>query len=136
MSLFKILRGASSRISKNITPFHDGYAYFTPDDGGFYIDALVGEEEKRILVNPKSEAIFGTLTADGWENSQQTVLIDGLAAEQNGIISIPHTASSSELEAVRAAEMYICGQTDGALTIAYQGDAPTCDIPVVVILID
>ena len=34
MALFKILRGDSSRISPDVTPFHDGYAYFTQDDGG------------------------------------------------------------------------------------------------------
>ena len=39
MDKFKILRGNSSRIDTSITPFQDGYAYFTPDDGGFYIDA-------------------------------------------------------------------------------------------------
>ena len=41
MALFKILKGDSSRISTDVTPFHDGYAYFTPDDGGFYIDSEI-----------------------------------------------------------------------------------------------
>ena len=57
--LFKILRGPSSRISKDTTEFHDGYAYFTPDDGGFYIDAETEStdpdgavQQKRIRVNP------------------------------------------------------------------------------------
>lgn len=57
--LFKILRGPSSRISKDTTEFHDGYAYFTPDDGGFYIDAATEStdpggtvQQKRIRVNP------------------------------------------------------------------------------------
>ncbi len=52
MGLFKILRGDSSRISTSVTPFHDGYAYLTPDDGGFYIDAISGGVEKRIHINP------------------------------------------------------------------------------------
>ncbi len=51
MGLFKILRGDSSRISASATPFHDGYAYFTPDDGKLYIDALVGGKQKRICIN-------------------------------------------------------------------------------------
>lgn len=41
MALFKVLRGAASVINKdnpNKPPFIDGYAYFTPDDGRFYID--------------------------------------------------------------------------------------------------
>lgn len=39
MALFKILRGNSANISTSITPYHDGWAYFTVDDGKFYIDA-------------------------------------------------------------------------------------------------
>ena len=36
MALFKVLRGTSTALANQ--PFHDGYAYFTPDDGRFYID--------------------------------------------------------------------------------------------------
>lgn len=57
MGLFKILRGDSSRISTTVTPFHDGYAYFTPDDGKLYIDAQVGSEQKRICVSGASIVI-------------------------------------------------------------------------------
>ena len=52
MALFKIMRGDSSRISTDVTAFHDGYAYFTPDDGGFYIDAEYNGEQKRYRINP------------------------------------------------------------------------------------
>lgn len=51
MSLFKILKGDSSRISTDVTPFHDGWAYFTPDDDGFYIDSQDGDEQKRHRIN-------------------------------------------------------------------------------------
>lgn len=137
MALFKILRGESSRISTDITPFHDGYAYLTPDDGGFYIDALVGDTQKRIRINPSgggSRAVTATLTVAGWENGQQTISVDGLTADQNGIIGLTQDISTAEKEAVRAAEMTVCGQSDGTLTIAMDGDKPTCDIPVVIIL--
>ena len=36
MALFKVLRGSSTALSSQ--PLHDGYAYFTPDDGRFFID--------------------------------------------------------------------------------------------------
>jgi hypothetical protein len=36
MALFKILRG--SKESLQTVPIKDGYAYFTPEDGKFYID--------------------------------------------------------------------------------------------------
>ena len=51
MALFKILKGESSRIDTGTTKFNEGYAYFTPDDAGFYIDATVGERQKRIRIN-------------------------------------------------------------------------------------
>ena len=46
MALFKILRGSSDNLKS--TPIKDGNAYFTPDDGGFYIDY----ESDRIRINP------------------------------------------------------------------------------------
>lgn len=39
MALFKILRGESSRL--NSAPLNDGFAYFTPDNGRFYIDVAL-----------------------------------------------------------------------------------------------
>lgn len=56
MSLFKILKGDSSRIDLETTPFHEGWCYFTPDDGGFYIDTIVGSTNKRIRINPPALA--------------------------------------------------------------------------------
>ena len=39
MALFKILRGDSSRLSA--AALNDGFAYFTPDNGRFYIDVAL-----------------------------------------------------------------------------------------------
>lgn len=50
--LFSILKGNSANISTDKTKFHEGWAYFTPDTGKFYIDAKVGSTDKRILINP------------------------------------------------------------------------------------
>lgn len=52
MALFKILSGPSSRISTDVTPLHEGFAYFTPDSAGFYIDAQNGGNLQRIRINP------------------------------------------------------------------------------------
>lgn len=49
MALFKIFRGTSEDLPSAI---HDGYAYFTTDDGKFYIDT----SQKRILVNPDTSS--------------------------------------------------------------------------------
>lgn len=78
MSLFKVLRGDSDRISTDVTPFHDGYAYFTPDDGGFYIDATHNGEDRRIRINStgKTEIMSETEPAslaagDDWDKVLQ-----------------------------------------------------------------
>ena len=55
--LFKILQGDKSRISLDITPFHEGWCYVTTD-GGFYVDMNIGTEEvpnyKRVEITSRS----------------------------------------------------------------------------------
>lgn len=82
MALFKALRGDSSRISTDTTPFHDGYAYLTTDDGGFYIDATTTNGNQRIRINPKAKVCSVTLSASGWSNKIQTVAVNGILADQ------------------------------------------------------
>lgn len=139
MALFKILKGDSSRISTDVTPFHDGYAYFTPDDGGLYIDSEDDGVQKRIRVastgSGNSTAVYGTLLADAWGNSQQTITVAGLEADTNGVIGVTHDITDEQLTACGNAGLYICDQGSGYLTIALNGDTPACDIPVVIILL-
>lgn len=92
MAEFKILKGTSERISTDVTPFHDGYAYFTTDDSGFYIDSLDDGVQKRHRINPGSAG--GTL--------QQVT--DSGATTTNDISITSTTASTST--------------TTGALTIS------------------
>ena len=82
MALLKALRGDSSRISTSNTPFHDGYAYLTTDDGGFYIDATTVKGNERIRVNPKAKGRTITLPVSGWSGNAQTVSVPGVLADQ------------------------------------------------------
>lgn len=75
------------------------------------------------------------LTVSGWVNNRQVVTIDELTAEQNGIAGLSQDISTTELEATEAAAIYACGQEDGKLIFALGGDKPTCDIPIVIILL-
>lgn len=134
MSLFKIFRGDSARISTETTPFHDGYAYFTANDGGFYIDADHGGKQERICINPKSRTVVTTLLASAWVNGRQTIAINGLGANQNGVIGVAQNITEEQIAATRSADLYACAQSDGALTVAADGEIPKCDIPVVIIL--
>ena len=61
--LFKILHGDASRISTDITPFHEGYCYVT-HNGYLYVDINVGTaaspNNQRIKLNAKdAETIMG-----------------------------------------------------------------------------
>lgn len=53
MALFQILRGKAANLANKA--FHDGYAYLTPDDGAFYIDAETDGVQKRIRINPEPD---------------------------------------------------------------------------------
>ena len=113
MALFKIMRGDSSRISTDVTAFHDGYAYFTPDDGGFYIDAEYNGEQKRYRINPigaGSVAVNATLLASGWSAGQQTIEVQGVSPDTNGFIGLSQTVTDAEMESAKNAELYVCGQ--------------------------
>lgn len=136
--LFKILQGDSSRISLDITPFHAGWCYFTSDDGKLYIDSEDNGVQKRTCINPTSggasKAVNGVLTKNGWVSGRQTLPVAGLQESQNGVIGIAQEVTDSQMAAAKSAEMYVCSQANGALTVAVFGDVPQIDIPVVTIL--
>ena len=52
----KILKGDSSRISTDITPFHDGWWYYCTNNGEVYIDSEADGKQTRTCNNPKSVA--------------------------------------------------------------------------------
>lgn len=85
--LFKILHGDVSRISTNITPYHEGYCYVT-HSGDFYVDM----NDERVKLNAKdAETLMGA--------SLTTILT-------NSELEIP--TSSAVLSAIEAAaEVYV-----------------------------
>ena len=64
--LFKILHGDASRISTNITPYHEGYCYVT-HDGDFYVDM----NNDRVKLNAKDAE---TLTGMSLEDLQNYII--------------------------------------------------------------
>lgn len=79
-------------------------------------------------------------TFDGWSEDSpysQTLQIDEIiSSEQNGILSSAQGITVEQLEVIVAAGLYISNQAEGSLTISASGDRPTCDIPVLIILLD
>ena len=63
MALFKIFKGKSENLGKesNTDKINEGFAYFTPDDGKFYIDVLnqgeIDKQAKPIVGNYAGELI-------------------------------------------------------------------------------
>lgn len=58
MALFKILKGSSKGL-KNLKAT-EGYAYFTPDDGKFYIDIDSTNTPQEVIVGNNKETVNGT----------------------------------------------------------------------------
>ena len=60
MALFKIEKGKSESLFKNRPDTHDGWCYFTTDEGKMYIDTKTGintgsDPEYRVALNSYSE---------------------------------------------------------------------------------
>lgn len=126
------------------------HLYLTDDDTTRFLDwrnAMNGTEDSNMIkideaLSEKadsSQALMKTLSANGWTASgsvyMQDIKIDGLTAEQNGIIGVAQNITEEQLEATREAGMFISQQSNGVLTIALDGELPACDIPVVIILL-
>ncbi len=96
------------------------------------IDTALGEKANL------SVAINAVLLMSAWSDDSpyvQTISVEGLNADQNGIITIGQNITTEQLEDVVAADMRISDQADGSLTVTAYGDKPTRDIPVIIILL-
>ena len=96
------------------------------------IDTALGEKANL------SVAISAVLSMSEWsENApySQTISVDGLTEEQNGIITIGQNITTEQIEDAVDADMRISSQADGSLTVTAYGDKPTRDIPVTIILL-
>lgn len=86
-----------------------------------------------------SKVINAVLSASHWDGDTapftQTIQIEGLTAEQNGVIDVAHGITDEQLQAACDAKLRASGQADGSLTILAKGEKPACDIPVAVILL-
>ena len=96
MALFKILRGGYQDKPENLT---DGWAYFTPDNKGFYID-VVGDVggttfNDRIQINEKVVKRTSILPASGWSSRTCPLYIDSHFSSINYIVQIEPSLTGS-----------------------------------------
>ena len=80
-------------------------------------------------------AVTVTLSSSGWTSGQQTVAVSGLGAVQDGFAQIAQSATDAQRTAARDAVLSITGQTANQLTISADGEIPTVDIPITVVLL-
>lgn len=66
----------------------------------------------------------------------QTLSIEGMTSESNGIVGISQSAAFEQREIAREAILFVQSQGEDTLTIAADGDCPTADIPITIILLD
>jgi hypothetical protein len=101
----------------------------------FELYNITSKSWEPVSMGGNSEPVYCTLSASGWSNGEQVMTVTGLGKDQNGVAGLTQDISAAGLEAAKNAELFLCGQGDGTLTVVANGTVPTCDIPVVVILL-
>ena len=86
-----------------------------------------------------STSISASLFASQWTGDSapytQSLNISGMTSECNGMISLSSSATLDQRNSARDAMLSISSQEDGILIISADGDKPTIDIPVVIVLL-
>lgn len=96
------------------------------------IHAINSDVESRAKV---SRSIALTIPTSTWINGENTIPVDGLSANSNGIIGCSAAITAEQLAAAKLAELSISGQSDGNITIKASGTVPSVDIPVTLTII-
>ena len=74
MSLFKVFKGNKSNLNSQTK--HDGYAWYTVDEGGFYIDA---ENSSNVVERKKiNDADNITVESESFQSSNLKTILEGL----------------------------------------------------------
>ena len=125
MALFKVLRGTASSIDRNNAnkpPFNDGYAYFTPDDGRFYIDVQLDTPLPANAYYDSGTVNGKTIYRIEIENQPMRELYTAI----NGKAPIEHHHYMSDInDAVQG--VYFVKGTQTAATASWTGNLPTID---------
>lgn len=134
MAQFNIVKGDSSRISTDITPFQEGRFYLT-NDGGLYVDAVVNGENKRIHLNPTTGGgsmsyartfVTGDWTAGASESTLSIPASDhGLTGDIIDCQAFSLHYGAHVTNTWAAVQTYATNESDGSITLhspsAYEG---------------
>ena len=140
MALFKILRGGVDTLKNQ--PINDGWAYFTPEDGKFYIDVVgtVGGADYGTGVRVPIAGSGGsalilehTLMASSWVNNTQSVSHDSLDGTYKAIVQLNESNDLDFSVMAAAAKADIKASIgEQIITFTANGNVPTVDIPIII----
>ena len=71
-----------------------------------------------------------TLTAAGWVNGVQSVLVTGVMAASCGDLYSAPAATAEQDKAFNSAQLKVTAQAAGSLTVTCRGAVPTIDLPI------
>ena len=123
--LFKILHGDKSRISTNITPYHEGYCYVT-HDGEFYVDM----NNARVKLNAKDCETIAGVSLDSILNSINSTVdkISTISLPASGwttatnvysqVVSVAGATANSKVDIYPTPEQLIELQSAGIALVA------------------
>ena len=104
----------------------------TEDSNMIKIDTALSEKAN------KSNIVEEFLRADSWVGANspytQEITISGLDVNPNGAIGVSHSANAEQRDAAREALLAVVGQDEDKLTISADGELPSVDIPVMIVL--
>lgn len=84
-----------------------------------------------------SVGVSATATATGWSESTpytQTIAIAGMTADANAVIGLSSSATADMREAARKAMIVCTAQANGSITLTADGEKPTIDLSLAVII--
>jgi hypothetical protein len=76
-----------------------------------------------------------TLLANGWSDKQYVVSDEDLTVDSDGVIGLNANATDEQRAAVRDAMIGVKAQAAGSLTLVADGDVPTINVPITLILL-
>lgn len=102
------------------------------------IDSALAEMEQTKATH--SNHVIAMLYASQWSGTSapytQEISVTGLTATQNGVISLGQNATAKQRAEARKALLSVVGQSEGMLRITADGEKPSANIPVLIILLD
>lgn len=124
----------------------NGEIIFVTDSNSNGVKAKVGDGSSNYSALPfligaseanGTTAATATLYVNNWDTSTntQTITINGLGADTNGIIGLAQGASQEQISAAMSANIYVSGQSENTLMVTANNSLPEIDLPILVVML-